>query len=216
MDERPEGDGRTPNPSAPSALLSDEPTVELIIKARSGDAAALDALLQRCLPPLRRFAHGRLPAAARAEMDTNDLVQEAAMNALRKLATFEPRSVGAMQAYLRTAVINRVRDEIRKVARRPFMEEMSEDLASRELSPLEHAIREESYERYTRALSKLRSRDREIIVGRLEAQWSLAELAERFGYSNTNAARLATVRAVQRLAAELGRVAPRTKPAATE
>jgi hypothetical protein len=30
-------------------LLSDEPTFELIIKARAGDGGAVDAILQRCL-----------------------------------------------------------------------------------------------------------------------------------------------------------------------
>ena len=42
-------------------LLSDEPTVELIIRARTGDQSAVEAILQRCLPPLKRWAHGRLP-----------------------------------------------------------------------------------------------------------------------------------------------------------
>ena len=47
-------------------LLSDEPTIELVIRARAGDRQAVEALLQRCLPALKRWAHGRLPAAARA------------------------------------------------------------------------------------------------------------------------------------------------------
>ena len=53
-------------------LLSDEPTIELVIKARGGDRMAVEALLQRCLPSLRRWTHGRLPAAARANLDTED------------------------------------------------------------------------------------------------------------------------------------------------
>ena len=35
-------------------LLSDEPTVELIIRARTGDQSAVEAILQRCLPSLKR------------------------------------------------------------------------------------------------------------------------------------------------------------------
>src|SRR5688572_31187052 len=82
-------------------LLSDEPTLELVIKARDGDRLAVEALLQRCLPGLRRWAHGRLPPAARGSLDTGDLVQETVLHVLRRLDAFEPRHVGAMQAYLR-------------------------------------------------------------------------------------------------------------------
>ena len=92
-------------------LLSDESTMELIIKARAGDRMAVEALLQRCLPDLKRWAHGKLPVAARGAIDTGDLVQDAARVALRRLHVFEPRHVGAMQAYLRQSVINRIRDE---------------------------------------------------------------------------------------------------------
>src|SRR5258706_15544900 len=81
------------------ALLSDEPTMELVIRARKGDRMATEALLERCLPQLKRWAQGRLPAAARGSLDTNDLVQDAAINLVKRLEVFEPRHVGAMQGY---------------------------------------------------------------------------------------------------------------------
>src|ERR1041385_3479310 len=77
------------------ALFSDEPTIELVVKARGGDRQAVEALLQRCLPSLKRWAHGRLPATARGSLDTGDLVQEAALHVLARLELFEPRHVGA-------------------------------------------------------------------------------------------------------------------------
>src|SRR5688572_3737271 len=79
----------------PPALLSDEPTMELLLRAQGGDRGAVEALLQRSLPSLRRWAHGRLPTAARGYLDTEDLVQESALHALRRLDYFEPRHVGA-------------------------------------------------------------------------------------------------------------------------
>src|SRR5436309_12845295 len=100
-----------------SALLSDEPTMELVVKARLGDREAVEALLQRCLPPLKRWAHGRLPAAARGYLDTEDLVQESALHVLRRLDVFVPQHVGAMQAYLRQPLINRLRAEVRRIRR---------------------------------------------------------------------------------------------------
>src|SRR5215208_4125015 len=119
------------------ALLSDEPTLELVLSARNGDRQALEALLERCLPPLKRWAHGRLPAHARGNLDTGDLVQEAAMHVLARLDKFEPRHVGAMQAYLRMSVINRIRDEIRKVGRRPEAVELTAEPPGDMTSPLE-------------------------------------------------------------------------------
>ena len=180
-------------------LLSDEPTIELVIRAREGDRMAVEALLQRCLPSLKRWAHGRLPAGARGSLDTGDLVQEAALHALQRLDVFEPRHVGAMQAYLRMSVINRIRDEVRRVTRRPAAEELPPELPADSTSPLEAAIQTESYERYRAALEHLKHRDREMVVARVEAQWSLSEIAQRFGMRTVDAARMAVTRAIRRL-----------------
>ena len=181
------------------SLLSDEPTVELIMRARTGDAAAVEAILQRCLPSLKRWAHGRLPAAARGHLDTGDLVQDAAMNAIARLDTFEPRHVGAMQAYLRQSVMNRIRDEVRRFTRRPTPVELPEDYKSEEPSPEEHAIREQTYARYRAAMNTLKPRERELVIARVEAQWSAAEIAEHFGFNTVDGARMAVNRAMQRL-----------------
>jgi RNA polymerase sigma-70 factor (ECF subfamily) len=186
------------------SLLSDEPTIELVLSARNGDHMALEALLERCLPPLKRWAHGRLPARARGGLDTGDLVQDAAMHVLARLDKFEPRHVGAMQAYLRMSVINRIRDEIRKVGRRPEAVELTTEPPSDITSPLELVIREECYERYRGALDKLRPRDREMIVARVEVQWTIQEIAHRFGMASIDAARVAVSRSLKRLTALLG------------
>jgi RNA polymerase sigma-70 factor, ECF subfamily len=199
----------TPEPTDMSvlvadALMSDEPTIELVVKARAGDRQAVEALLQRCLPSLKRWAHGRLPASARGSLDTGDLVQEAALHVLARLDVFEPRHVGAMQAYLRTSVINRIRDEVRKVTRRPASVELPEEHPADATSPIEAAIEAESYERYRMALGKLTARDRRMVVARIEVQWSLNEIAQRFGLQTVDAARMAVLRAVRRLRGLMG------------
>jgi DNA-directed RNA polymerase specialized sigma24 family protein len=53
-----------------------ESTVVLLEKAKAGDREALDSLFARYLPPLRRWACGRLPAGARDLLDTHDVVQD--------------------------------------------------------------------------------------------------------------------------------------------
>lgn len=184
------------------SLLSDEPTMELILRAKAGDTAALEAVVQRCLPPLRQWARGRLPSYARGGADTDDLVQQAVTNVLARLDRFQPTHVGAMQAYLRQSVINDIRSRIRVVTRRTIVE-LPDDLGSNEDSPEERAILNDSYARYRAALATLRVRDRELIVARLESQWSIAEVAERFGYRSENSARMAVTRALRRLRAAM-------------
>jgi RNA polymerase sigma-70 factor (ECF subfamily) len=190
-------------PEAPAkgvdALVSDEPTIELVVRAREGDRMAVEALLQRSIPSLKRFAHGRLPAAARGSLDTGDLVQETVLHVLRRLDSFEPRHVGAMQAYLRQSVINRIRDEVRRIGRHPAPAELPQDLAADMPSPLEEAIRSEAYERYRDALETLSPRDRQLVVARIESQWSLAEITEQFEMRTVDAARMAVTRALKRL-----------------
>jgi RNA polymerase sigma-70 factor (ECF subfamily) len=193
----------TPRPEVLDPLLSDEPTIELVIRAREGDRLAVEALLQRCLPQLKRWAHGKLPPAARGSIDTGDLVQEAALHAVQRLDVFEPRHVGAMQAYLRMSVINRIRDEVRRISRHPAAVALPDDHPGDATSPLESAIQAESYDHYRRALEQLKARDREMVVARVEVQWSLAEIAQRFGMPSVDAARMAVSRALKRLSTHM-------------
>src|SRR6185436_12157630 len=85
----------------------------LLRLARQGDRDALDALFARHLPGLRRWARGRLPRWARGVADTADLVQDVLLNAFRRIDAFEARRKGALQAYLRQAIQNRIRNEFR-------------------------------------------------------------------------------------------------------
>ena len=176
-----------------------ESTLELLTRARDGDSQALDALFSRCLPPLRRWARGRLPAAARGALDTQDLVQDTILNSRRRLDQFESRHEGALQAYLRQAVMNRIRDEARRVVRRPAPAELSDSQPAEQASPLDIAIGRQGVERYEAAMAKLRPADREAIIGRVELQHSYQDLAVILGKPNANAARVAVTRALARL-----------------
>lgn len=176
-----------------------ESTVDLLNRARVGDARAVEELVARSLPALRRWARGRLPAYARDLSDTQDLVQETILATLRRLGTFDSRHPGALQAYLRQAVANRIRDEIRRVRRRPVAVELSEMHEDEGPSPLERAIGAEGVERYEAALQRLRPADREAIVARVELQQSYEEVAVALGKPNPDAARMAVTRALKRL-----------------
>src|SRR5215210_6186526 len=196
---------RTPNgPAGPNAHpLDPETTVELLNRIKAGDAAARERLVARCLPPLRRWARGRLPSYARDMLDTEDLVQESVIAALRRLEGFEARREGALQAYLRQALANRIKDVIRYKRRRPMQTELPEDAADQGESPLDQVIGLQNTERYEAAMLRLKPADREAIVARVELRYSYQELAVALGKPSPDAARVAVARAVYRLAREI-------------
>jgi RNA polymerase sigma-70 factor (ECF subfamily) len=177
-----------------------ESTFLLIEQIRAGDKSALDRLLRRFLPLLTRWASGRLPRGVRDLSDTEDLVQETIISALRHLDHIEIRGEGALQAYLRRAVLNRIRDELRRHGRRGLAETLDENLRAKEDSPLEIAIGNEALERYEAALSRLSAGDREAVIARIELGQTYAEIASALGKPSTEAARMAVNRALARLA----------------
>lgn len=180
-----------------------ENTVELLAKARQGDHEALERLLQRTIPPLRRWARGRLPPAARGMDDTADLVQDSVFAALRHLERFEARDHGALQAYLRQAVMNRIRDLMRKVRRRPTPVELPEQLTAHGKSPLQEAIGRDHVAAYERAVRALNPADRAAIVARVELQCSYDDLAIALNKPSAAAARMMVTRAMKRLTARM-------------
>lgn len=178
-------------------------TFDLLARARSGDDRALDVLFARYLPRLRRWASGRLPSWARDAGDTHDLVQDTLLSVFRHVGRFEPRREGAFQAYLRQAVMNRIRNAIRDRSVRPDGTTIDDALPSKEDSPLERAIGVEQLERYEAGLARLRDIDREAIVARVEMGCSYQEVAALLELPSADAARKAAQRALVRLAAEL-------------
>jgi RNA polymerase sigma-70 factor (ECF subfamily) len=180
-----------------------ESTQVLLDLAKHGDQRALDRLFARYLPPLQRWASGRLPRTARDIADTQDLVQETLISTLRRLSAFESRHDGALFAYLRQAVLNRIRDEYRRSRRRPESAPLSPDHAGDEASPLERAIGRETLACYEQALERLRPSEREAIVARVELQLSYDEIALALNRPSRDAARMTVARALLKLAIEM-------------
>jgi RNA polymerase sigma factor (sigma-70 family) len=180
-------------------------SIRLLARIREGDADALNRLVARHLPALQRWAHGRLPHGVRDLEDTADLVQESVIQALKHLDHFEYRREGAIQAYLRQAVYNRIRMEFRRKRSRPARTELNTDQEDTGLSPLEEAVGREEVARYDRALSRLKPEDREAVVAKMEFDGTYAELARALGKPSADAARMAVGRALLRLAEEMKR-----------
>jgi RNA polymerase sigma factor (sigma-70 family) len=180
-----------------------ESTARLLERARTGDQAALDALFGRHLASLRRWAAGRLPGWARSQADTQDLVQDVLLETFQKLRTFESRGEGALAAYLRQALMNRLRDELRRVKRQPAQADLDSGIEDEAPSPLELAVGRENLERYEHALALLSDTEREAVVARLEFGYTYPEIAEMLDKPSPDAARMMVERAIVRLVQEM-------------
>ena len=178
-------------------------SLSLLERARAGDDAALDELLNRYLPRLRRWASGRLPPAARELLDTEDVVQDTLVKTVRNLDRIEVRDDGALQAYLRQALTNRLIDAYRQSRRQANDTDVKSDLPANLPSPLDQAIGAEAVQRYDDALARLKPSDREIIILRIELCYEYEEIARMTGKTGAASARMAVSRALGRLSKEM-------------
>lgn len=190
-------------PPEPDALGL-ESTAALLERIRMGDESAQARLVSRYLPILKRLAHGRLPARARDLSDTDDLVQVTLIRALSHVDTFEVRREGAFLAYLRRILVNQIRDEIRRVSRRPDRVDLGDDVPGIGPSPLEEAIGTETAERYEAALELLTDEQKEAVILRLELGFNYQQIADAVGHGSSNAARMMVTRALVRLSKIMG------------
>ncbi len=180
-------------------------TVDLLRRAKCGESAALDELISRFVPRLTRWATGRLPMRARALLDTADLVQDALVGTLQTLDRIEVRGPTSFQAYVRQAVLNRVRDQVRWADLRRGSEN-AEDLefVDPSPSPLEQAIGADVVRRYERSLATLSEEERQVIHLHVELDYDYGAIAEMTGRPSRDAARMAVQRALKRLAEAMG------------
>ncbi len=185
---------------APEPAGDDETTRRLLERIREGDADARNALCERYLVPLRRWASGRLPAGSRDLLDTDDVVQETLLRSLQRVEAFDHRRKGAFESYLRRGILNRVRDEVRKLKRKMMGTESAGGLADARPSPLEEALGREAFGAYESALEALGPPDREAILARIELNLPYHEIAALLGKRSADAARMAVSRAILRLA----------------
>lgn len=152
----------------------------LLDRVRVGDARARRDLVARVEPLLRRFARGRLPGRLRSQEDTADLIQLTWLRVLDKLESIDVSEPGAFFAYLRTTLINALRESLRRQSRSPVHPggsvELGEDpaLASDEVAQADWLAWEQ-------ALARLPPEQRGIVLMRFEFGMSFVEIAAELG-----------------------------------
>jgi RNA polymerase sigma-70 factor (ECF subfamily) len=203
MDGSPEKAPPGPATRNQSTEWGAQSTRNLLDRAQTGDERALEEILARYLPRLMRWATGRLPPTARDIVDTGDVVQESLIKVVRTLHGIRDRNPGTFPAYLRKAVLNRLRDEIRRAARRPNQTDLDGTELDPLPTPLEESIGRELANRYEAALLRLSDSERAVLFLKIEMGMNYREMADALDKPSADAARMAVNRAGLRLAEEM-------------
>jgi RNA polymerase sigma-70 factor, ECF subfamily len=188
----------------------------LLKQALAGEPAALNEMFARHRERLRRMVQMRLDWRLQGRIDASDVIQDAWLEATRRLADYLGNPVMPLFLWLRFLVGERLlilhrqhlgvkmRDARREVSlyRDALPEASSAALAAQLLgehtSPSEAAVRAEQLLRLQEAINQLDPLDREVLSLRHFEQLSRAETAQVLGIEEAAAAKR-YIRALKRL-----------------
>ena len=186
--------------SAPA--LDSAETQSLLRQIRAGEAGATDRLLERHRPYLRRLVELRLDPRMQGRVDPSDVVQEAQLEAVRRLAAYLKQPRMPFRLWLRQLAYDRLLMLRRRrvtAARRavgrdvPLPDRSSLELARQLLaggsSPSHQLIQREFVHRVRQAVSELPDGDREVLVLRNLEGLSNQEAAQVLGMDPATASR---------------------------
>ena len=193
-----------------------EKTQDLLAEARSGDAAAVNRLMERHRDSLRRMVQLRMDQRIQRRIDVSDIVQDVLVEANRRLQDYLAKPVLPYHLWLRQIAQDRIIDAHRRhrgsakrsVDReRPLAVpaandhstlELAAQLVDRELTPATAATQHELAQLVEAAIAKLPDQDCEIIIMRHYEQLSNQEIAQALNLTEP-AASMRYLRAVRRL-----------------
>jgi RNA polymerase sigma-70 factor, ECF subfamily len=195
-------------------------TQTLLSLAKEGDAGAAGRLLERHREAIRRMVSMRMDRAIARRVDSSDIVQEALLEAHRRLADYLKSPALPFHLWLRQIAHDHLiaahrRHRVagkRSVEREQHLPPQRPDRSSLELlaqlqaeglTPAAAAIREELAQRFEAAMHELEDDDREVILMRHHEHLSNGEVAQALGLTQP-AASMRYLRAVRRLRALLG------------
>ena len=194
---------------------------ELLGRVLAGDQEALASLFSRHRERLRRMVELRLDARLRGRVSASDVLQEAYIDALKRLPHFQADPEIPFFIWLRTVTVQRLiqvhrqhlgakgRDAAREVQlRHGSANEASADRLAEILgdftSPSQAALRGESASHLRATLERLDPLDREVLALRHFEELSNHEVAEVLGIHSAAASKR-YVRAIERLKQALER-----------
>ncbi|MFT4542750.1 MAG: RNA polymerase sigma factor (sigma-70 family) [Planctomycetota bacterium] len=169
--------------------------------ARTGDAAATEALTKHFYPRVEAMVHIELARDLRhnrpwlaTRFSTGDVVQDVFRGLLKDLNGFEGDSENGFVGYLAMMIRNRLLDALRfhQAARRdgrrstPWPQDMDPRLQG--AGPATRAGQREGVDQFIEALQDFSTQDQLLLRERLENSTSFQELAAKLGYTSKWAA----------------------------
>jgi RNA polymerase sigma-70 factor (ECF subfamily) len=180
------------------------PDTEVLLRdAAQGDAAALHDLFEMHRERLRRMVALRLDRRLIAVVDASDVVQEALVDAARKLPDYADRRPLPFYPWLYCLARERL---IQQQRRKPLpvvpldgsAVALVDLLADSEPTPGSVVVREERRERVRADLEALPDGDREVLVMRYLEELTFSEIAAILGIGE-GAAKMRHLRALRRI-----------------
>lgn len=171
-------------------------TLFLLDRIRAGDGGARADLVRRVQPLLQRFARGRVPSLLRHEQDTADLLQLTWLKVLDKLDGIRVDEPGDFFSYLRSVLLNALREALRRQQRSPIDAAGSDAVIGNVAA---ESIDVADWVAYEHALAQLPEAQRVLLQMRFEFGMSFVEIAAEFD-EKPDAIRMRVNRAVQRIA----------------
>lgn len=175
-------------------------SMDLVVLAQEGDKNALNDLLERYEPRLRRVVRIRLGARLRNHMESGDIVADAYIVAFQKIGDLELRTSASILQWLSTIAEHKIKDandyfsaQKRDTRREVPLEAKSSgdnattfqlDLASGDTSPEDKAYKGEIRDLLDEAMVDLSDEHREVILARdyFGGSWDyVAEQLKRTG-----------------------------------
>lgn len=196
-------------------------TRELLHNAGHGDAAAVNALLDRHREALRNMVRSRMDRKLERRVDASDIVQDVLIEASTRMQDYLKDPKIPFGLWLRQIAQDRIIDVHRRhrVAARRSMDreqpmhapglgdrsslELAAQLRDPELTPAAATLRKELQQRFLEALDRMDEEDREILLMRHFEQLTNTEAAELLGLTPP-AAGMRHLRALRRLREILG------------
>jgi RNA polymerase sigma-70 factor (ECF subfamily) len=195
-------------------------TRDLLDRARSGDAAAANDLLEQHREAIRRAISLRLDPALARRVDASDIVQDVLLEANQRLREYLKNPTLPFAVWLRHLAKDRLIDAHRfhRQAQRRSLDreqhaatpawaadstvQLLANLLDPERTPASQAIQQEMERKLTAAIAALDEDDREVIWMRHYEGLGNQQVAEALGLTEP-AASMRYLRALRRLRAEL-------------
>lgn len=199
-------------------------TQRLLEQARAGIAGAVNHLLERHRPYVYRFVELRLDPQIRGRVDPSDVVQEAQMEAFRRLDAYLGNAPMCFRLWLRQIALDRLlmlRRHHRGTRRRSVTHEVAlpdqsslafaRQLLASGTSPSGRLVASELAQRVRQAVAQLPDADREIVLLRNFEGLSNQEVAQLLEIKPVSASQRYG-RALMRLRKLLAETLPEEQP----